>query len=114
MIHYHNKRFRSVQNSANGEVGTATEFEYSEAQNIVTATYKGGNILSGHLIALKNPDGSLDMRYHHVNVKGELMTGTCHSVPELLPDGRLRLHESWRWTSGDGSEGQSIIEELRG
>jgi hypothetical protein len=25
----------------------------------------------------------------------------------------LRLHEQWQWTSGDGSAGQSIVEEIR-
>ena len=40
------------------------------------------------------------------------MTGECHSVPEILPDGRYRLREKWRWTCGDGSSGESVIEEL--
>jgi hypothetical protein len=53
------------------------------------------------------------MRYHPVNDAGELMTGRCRSTPELLPDGRLRLHERWQWTSGDGSEGESVVEEVR-
>lgn len=35
------------------------------------------------------------MRYHQVNDRGELMTGTRRSIPELLPEGRIRLHESW-------------------
>jgi hypothetical protein len=52
------------------------------------------------------------MRYHQVNDKGELMTGTCSSVPEILPDGKIRLHETWQWTSGDQSAGTSIIEEV--
>tara|TARA_B110000259_G_scaffold11504_1_gene12482 strand:+ start:72 stop:215 length:144 start_codon:yes stop_codon:yes gene_type:complete len=25
---------------------------------------------------------------------------------------KIRLHESWEWTSGDKSKGQSIIEEI--
>jgi hypothetical protein len=54
----------------------------------------------------------LDARYQHVNTSGELMTGQCKSTPEVLPDGRLRLHESWRWTSGDMSEGRSVVEEV--
>jgi len=57
--------------------------------------------------------GRLDMRYHQVNDRGELMTGVCHSTPEVLADGRIRLHEVWRWTSGDGSNGNSVLEELR-
>jgi hypothetical protein len=51
------------------------------------------------------------MRYHHVNTNGELMTGICRSTPELLPSGKIRLHEEWQWTSGDGSKGKSIVEE---
>jgi hypothetical protein len=48
-----------------------------------------------------------------VNEAGQLMTGICHSRCEVLADGRYRLHESWRWTSGDGSQGQSVVEEVR-
>jgi hypothetical protein len=33
-------------------------------------------------------------------------------VLEVLPDDRVRLHERWRWTSGDCSSGQSVVEEL--
>jgi hypothetical protein len=51
------------------------------------------------------------MRYHQVNDNGELMTGTCQSAPEILPNGKIRLHERWDWTSGDKSKGRSIIEE---
>jgi len=40
------------------------------------------------------------------------MTGICKSKPEILPNGKIRLHERWQWTSGDLSLGQSIIEEL--
>ena len=53
-----------------------------------------------------------DMRYQHLNTAGELMTGVCISTPEILPDGGIRLHEKWRWTSGDLSEGSSVIEEI--
>ena len=39
------------------------------------------------------------------------MTGICQSTPELLPNGKLRLHEAWQWTAGDRSKGSSVIEE---
>ena len=41
----------------------------------------------GHLIAKVRPDGLLDMRYHHLNDRGELMLWTCRSTPERLSDG---------------------------
>ena len=112
MYNYHNKKFRSVSNSSNGEVTDKTVFEYKQWNNIVTAVYYGGNIIAGSLIALVDAEGKLDMRYQHVNTAYELMTGICISTPELLPNGRIRLHEKWQWTCGDMSKGESVIEEM--
>jgi len=78
----------------------------------LTAQYQGGKIVSGHLIGIVNQAGEIDMRYHQVNTEGQLMTGVCRSTPQILANGKIRLHETWQWTSGDQSAGESIIEEL--
>jgi hypothetical protein len=112
MINYNNKVFRPVTNSDNGEVGADTRFHYHQKGNILTCNYAGGRIVDGHLIALVDAQGHIDMRYHQVNDAGEMMTGICKSIPEILANGRIRLHETWQWTSGDLSKGQSILEEI--
>lgn len=109
---YDNKTFRPVSNTINGEVNNETRFYYHQQGQVVWADYRGGAIQKGFLIATVQDDQSLDMRYQHVNIAGELMTGRCKSTPEYLPDGRLRLHERWQWTSPDNSSGESIIEEV--
>lgn len=111
MINYNNKTFRPISNSENGETSNATVFHYKQTGNILTSEYSGGKIKSGHLIGLVNSDGTIEMRYHQINDKKELMTGICTSKPEILSNGKIRLHESWEWTSGDFSKGKSIIEE---
>ena len=111
-ISYDGRTFRTVSNSETGEVGDGTLFHYHQKENLVWAEYSGGQIRLGTLIAKVLDDGSLDMRYQHINANGELMTGICRSTPELLPDGRIRLHEKWQWTSGDLSSGESVIEEI--
>ncbi len=111
-MNYHNKTFRPVSNTPNGETSNETRFYYRQEGNILTATYTGGQIQKGHLMGLVDTEGNIDMRYHQINRQGELMTGICRSCPEVLPDGRIRLHETWEWTSGDRSKGQSIIEEV--
>ena len=111
-INYNNKTFSPVQNTENGETTAETIFKYEQKENILTAAYNGGQIVSGHLIGLVDENGNIEMRYHQVNRKGELMTGICHSKPELLPNGKIRLYEDWKWTSGDKSYGKSILEEL--
>lgn len=111
-MNYHNKKFRPVQNTENGETSAETIFHYKQEGNILTSEYAGGKIVKGHLIGLVDEAGAIDMRYHQVNDQGELMTGICQSQPEVLPNGKIRLHETWRWTSGDESAGSSIIEEI--
>lgn len=113
MSFYNGKTFRPASNTFNGEVGSDTRFHYHQDGNIVWAEYSGGSIIRGTLIATVSEDNSLDMRYQHVNKEGELMTGRCKSRPEVLEDERLRLYEKWKWTSGDMSEGESIIEEVK-
>ena len=110
-ISYHGRVFRSV--SGTGEVDEDTRFHYAQDGDLVFATYTGGAIRLGSLIAIADPGGNLEMRYQHLNRDGFLMTGVCRTRPELLPDGRLRLHETWQWTSGDGAAGTSVLEEVR-
>ena len=101
VINYNNKTFVPVCNSENGETSSETVFLYKQ----------DGNIKKGHLIGLVDAYGNIDMRYHQINLKGELMTGRCTSKPEIMDNGKIRLHESWQWTSGDQSKGETIIEE---
>ena len=111
-MNYNNKIFRPIKNSENGETTTETIFKYVQKGNILTSEYSGGQIISGHLIGLVNENGNIEMRYHQVNTKGELMTGICFSKPELTGKGKIRLYENWVWTSGDKSSGKSILEEI--
>lgn len=97
-VNYNGRCFRPVVNSGSGEVSSETRFDYYQDRSVVWAIYSGA--------------GALDMRYSHVNKSGQLATGICKSSPEFLPDGRVRLHEAWQWTSGDGSSGTSIVEEF--
>lgn len=112
MINYHGKKFRPVSNTANGETSSETVFFYHQEGNILSSDYSGGKILKGHLIGIVDENGIINMRYHQVNLQGELMTGICHSVPEMMENGKIRLHETWEWTSGDQSKGHSILEEV--
>lgn len=111
-MNYHNRLFKVVTNTDNGDTSSETTFHYKQEGNILTSSYSGGSIISGHLIGIVDEDGNIDMRYHHINRDGEIMTGLCQSTPEILEDGRIRLQEEWKWTSGDQSCGKSIIEEI--
>ena len=111
-MNYNDKKFRPISNTENSETSNETLFHYKQVGTILTAEYSGGKIKQGHLIGLVDQLGTIEMRYHQINDKNELMTGICISKPEILENGKIRLHENWEWTSGDKSKGTSIIEEL--
>jgi len=111
-MNYHNRKFRPISNSENGKVSVDMVFHYLQYGNVLTCTYHGQHILKGQLIGWVDKDGKIDMRYQQVNRQGEMMTGVCQSSPEITVDGKIRLHEKWRWTSGDLSNGNSVLEEI--
>ena len=104
------RRFRAVAEVAGGEVGPQTEFHYSErADGVIHARYAGGAVRLGFLVGTRAGD-TLRFRYAQLLEDGATATGHCESRIEELPDGRLRLHETWGWDSRDGS-GTSVVEE---
>lgn len=111
-INYNNKKFRALHNSDNGEVDAELVFHYQQQGNMLSCTYSGANIIQGHLLGIVADDGIIDMRYHQVNSRGQLMTGTCTSTPEIMENGKIKLHENWQWTSGDMSKGNSVLIEI--
>jgi len=111
-MNYNNKKFKAVRNTANGETSSETIFNYQQTGSILTASYRGGSIVRGQLIGLVDNQGGIEMRYRHMNQQGELLTGKCTSQPEIMENGKIRLLETWQWTSGDLSKGNSILEEI--
>ena len=111
-INYDGRQFRALSNTSNGDTSEATIFKYRHAGDVVWATYSGGTVRFGTLVASVFADGSLDMRYQHLDEAGTFKTGKCRSRLEVLPDGRYRLHEEWQWTSPDTSSGRSVVEEI--
>jgi hypothetical protein len=101
--------FVAVQNSESGEVSEQTVFAYHQKDNAVWAEYSGGSIVKGFLIGTIDENCCLSFSYQHLNIHGELKSGSCHSQPRE-ENGKLRFYEEWQWASGE--TGTSIIEEL--
>ena len=110
-VNYNNRRFLFIKKEEDGLSDTI--FSYHQNGNVVWGTYEGGTIIFGNFLAQTDEQGHLDLRFQHVNIKGDIMTGTCQSTPEIMPDGRIRLHEDFQWTSGDFSHSTSTVEEIR-
>ena len=112
MINYHNKVFKTISNTPNGDTNEETLYFYRQNGNHITGEYKGGTIKWGCIDATMDKSGNLQMQYHHINKKNELLTGVCSSILEITQNGKMRIIENWQWTCKNYSKGQSILEEI--
>jgi hypothetical protein len=85
-------------------------FHYRQIDKTVWGTFEGGRVRFGTLIADVLENDQLRMVWQYLNIDGEFVSGECLSTPKLLSDGRLRLEETW--TTVDGPNGTSAIEEI--
>lgn len=104
--------FKTVSSSDSSQTNEDTIFKYEQVTDLVMATYSGGDIRYGQMIGKILEDGTLDLRYQHMDRAGEIKTGICRTRVETMPSGRLRLYEDWQWTCGSEAKGQSILDEI--
>jgi hypothetical protein len=76
------------------------------------ADYCGGEIIKGQLIGTVDSNGELDFYYQHINLQNQIRVGKCHSIPQILDNGKIELSEEWQWLNGDMSKGSSVIREI--
>lgn len=111
-INYDKKIFKALVNDDTGHVTSNTTFYYRQKGSILWGVYEGGMIAKGTIVGKVLDDGKLEYHYQHITTAGEMYTGYCESQPEKQHNGRIRLFEKWRWTSGAEGHGTSIVEEL--
>jgi hypothetical protein len=109
---YNNRVFKAIVNDDSGYVTSETTFYYKQKGRYLWGNYYGGGIEVGTITGVVSSDGKLEFNFQHVTNKGVMMTGYCESTPERRSNGRIRLFEKWHFTSGESSEGMSIIEEV--
>ncbi|WP_018539777.1 hypothetical protein [Streptomyces sp. MspMP-M5] len=107
LIDYDGRRFRKVTAGPDAPIA-----HYRQQGDLLWGSSAGGDVRRGSLTGVAAPDGTLTFAYTMVLTSGRTVAGHCVSVPEVLPDGRVRLHETWERYGPDAATGTSCIEEL--
>lgn len=108
---YEGRQFRCISNCDIGQSGDKTIFCYRQQGGMVWATYHGGEVRRGVLVAKVADDDCLEMRYQHVDTSGKFRSGQCTSTPQWRADGMLQMNEVWEWDTG--GRGMSTLLEVR-
>ena len=103
-------RMAGASTAGCGVVSAQTVFTFEQTGNVVSARYRGGDIIDGYLIGQLS-GANLHFRYVQADRNGALDAGVSDCALERLSDGRLRLVEHFEWLTRAGS-GTNVFEEL--
>jgi len=103
-------RMKVSNSGVHSVVNTSTVLTFEQQGNVVSARYRGGEIVDGYLIG--HLEGwSLLFRYVQAELSGRLGAGVSEGAIDRLPDGRLRLVEHYQWLTRP-ERGTNIFEEI--
>jgi hypothetical protein len=108
VIDYDGRRFRPAEADAEGRTAV-----YRQDGDLLWGTFSGGRARRGTLSGVCAPDGTLDFAYCMVLDDGEVVSGRCHSTPELRADGGVDLREEWERYGKHAAMGVSYLKEIR-
>jgi hypothetical protein len=108
MINYEGRRFRTAGHGPEASVTT-----YHHDGDLLWADFAGDGVRRGALSGRCADDGVLEFAYSMVLTDGRIIAGRCRSTPEVLSDGRVRLHEEWERYAPHAATGVAELEEVR-
>ena len=110
-VDFNNKKFALLENSQNGEVNPDTIFEYKQDDNLVTATYHGGPVRYGTIIAHLN-GADMEMIYQCLTNDNELKAGKATAKVSITDNNKIKLDLDWEWLHLLISIGQKLVNFL--
>lgn len=105
-----NVKMNVVETSGNGVVNELTIFSFSQTDNVVSATYSGGQIVKGFLVGLMD-NNKLRFSYCQLQVDGKMDNGTSE-CDILIENGKIRLVEHFQWASRNNETGINVFQQL--
>ena len=103
-------RMAGAATDSSGVVSGETIFTFEQTGDVVSARYRGGDIIDGYLIGQLS-GANLHFRYVQADGSGALDAGVSNGELERLSDGRLRLVEHFQWITRQGS-GTNVFEQI--
>jgi hypothetical protein len=101
---------RPVTTAATGVVSPETILTFEQNGDVFFASYRGGSIVQGFIVG-RIKSQAVRFTYAQTDIQGHLDAGESSGTIEQLPDGRLRLTETFQWLTRKES-GTNVFEEL--
>ncbi len=108
-MNLHGTSFQVSSTAETGVISSHTRLEFEQRGDRVLGRYRGGSIQRGWLVG--NLSGrTLRFRYAQKETTGHVHGGRSVCDLEILPSGRLRLHEHFQWETRVG-HGTNIFDQ---
>jgi hypothetical protein len=104
--------FRVEATAVVGVVSAETRLHLVQQGSRIFGRYEGGSIARGRLVGQVSGH-TLTFRYAQRECEGSIHGGRSTCDLQVLPDGRLRIHEHFTWRTREGT-GTNIFEQVSG
>lgn len=104
--------FVPVHNTVGGTVSDATRFTFKQSGPAISAEYKGGDVIAGHILGSFTKEDTAKLIYHCRTKGGELKSGEASAHFSVNDAGRICIDMQWQWLNGDKASGTSHYEEI--
>jgi len=106
-----NIKMNVIKTAPNGVVNDLTIFTFSQTDNVVSATYCGGEILKGYLVGRVDKD-KLSFCYCQLQTNGKMDNGQSECDIVIGEIQKIQLIERFEWGSREDKNGVNIFQEL--
>jgi len=100
-----------IETAPNGVVNDLTIFSFSQTDNIVSATYCGGEILKGYLVGTVDKD-KLSFCFCQLQTGGKMDTGRSECDIVIDQNQKIKLIEHFEWRNRENKKGVNIFQQL--
>ena len=105
-----NIKMNVIETSGNGVVNELTIFSFSQINNVVSATYSGGQIVKGFLVGVID-ENKLHFSYCQLQEDGKMDNGASE-CDISIENGKIKLIEHFKWASRNNETGINVFQQL--
>lgn len=104
--------FVPVHNTVGGTVSDTTRFTFKQSGQKISADYRGGDVVEGHILGTFTDEDTAALIYHCRTSDDDLKSGEALAHFSVNEAGKICIDMQWQWLNGDQASGTSHYEEI--
>lgn len=112
MTYYGGRLFRPSGEDGPPFICPEIIYDFKQKGAVLTIRYSGGKVTIGQALGFLDKKGIMITRFQHLTHDDDFISGTSLIKPEILSNGKIKLHDNWSLFDPMNSRGTSHLDEV--